>query len=63
LSVDAKARKLYVTHATKIVIVDLAEDKIAGEIADTPGVHGFAIASDLGPRILQQRKRIESKRG
>src|SRR5450759_538897 len=47
LSVDAKARKLYVTHATKIVIIDLAEDKIAGEIADTPGVHGFAIASDL----------------
>ena len=47
LSVDAKARKLYVTHASKIVIVDLAEDKIAGEIADTPGVHGFAIASEL----------------
>ena len=47
LSVDAKARKLYVTHAAKIVIVDLTEDKIAGEIADTPGVHGFAIASEL----------------
>jgi len=47
LSIDAAARKLYVTHATKIVIVDLAEDKIAGEIADTPGVHGFAIASEL----------------
>jgi DNA-binding beta-propeller fold protein YncE len=47
LSVDAKARKLYVTHASKIVIVDLAGDKIAGEIADTPGVHGFAIASEL----------------
>jgi DNA-binding beta-propeller fold protein YncE len=47
LSVDAKARKLYVTHATKIVIVDLTSDKVVGEIADTPGVHGFAIASDL----------------
>lgn len=47
LSIDATARKLYVTHATKIVIVDLAEDKVIGEIADTPGVHGFAIASDL----------------
>src|SRR5437879_8034828 len=47
LSIDAKARKLYVAHATKIVIVDLAEDKVVGEIADTPGVHGFAIASDL----------------
>jgi YVTN family beta-propeller protein len=48
LSIDAKARKLYVTHASKIVVVDLAEDKIVGEIADTPGVHGFAIAPELG---------------
>src|SRR6266436_7223840 len=47
LSIDAKARKLYVTHATKIVIVDLTSDKVVGEIADTPGVHGFAVASDL----------------
>src|ERR1700737_3925712 len=48
LSIDANARKLYVTHASKIVIVDLAQDKAVGEIADTPGVHGFAIAPELG---------------
>src|SRR6266478_7354102 len=48
LSVDAKARKLYVTHASKIVIVDLTQDKVIGEIEDTPGVHGFAVAPELG---------------
>jgi YVTN family beta-propeller protein len=48
LSIDAKARHLYVTHANKIVVVDLNSDTIAGEIADTPGVHGFAIAPELG---------------
>ena len=48
LSIDAKARKLYVTHASKIVIVDLTQDKVVGEIADAPGVHGFAIAPELG---------------
>ena len=48
LAIDANARKLYVTHASKIVIVDLAQDKVAAEIADTPGVHGFAIAPELG---------------
>ena len=48
LSVDAKARHLYVTHADKVVVVDLNSDTIAGEIADTPGVHGFAIAPELG---------------
>ena len=47
LAIDATARKLYVTHASKIVIVDLAQDKVVGEIADTPGVHGFAVAPEL----------------
>lgn len=48
LSIDARARKLYVTHSDRIVVVDLAQDKVIGEIADTPGVHGFAIAPELG---------------
>ena len=48
LSIDAQARKLYVTHASKIIAIDLEKEAVAGEIADTPGVHGFAIAPDLG---------------
>jgi DNA-binding beta-propeller fold protein YncE len=48
LSIDAQARKLYVTHADKIVVVDLTQDKVVGEIPDTPGVHGFTIAPELG---------------
>src|SRR5436190_3901023 len=48
LSIDAQAHKLYVTHASKIVVVDLEKDAVAGEIMNTPGVHGFAIAPDLG---------------
>jgi DNA-binding beta-propeller fold protein YncE len=48
LSVDAEARLLYVSHATKVVVIDLETNKVVGEIADTPGVHGFAVAHDLG---------------
>jgi DNA-binding beta-propeller fold protein YncE len=48
LSVDTSARRLYVTHATKVVVVDLEKQTVVGEIADTPGVHGFALAPDLG---------------
>ena len=48
LSVDAAARRLYVTHATKVVVIDLDTEKVVGEIGDTPGVHGFAIATELG---------------
>jgi DNA-binding beta-propeller fold protein YncE len=47
-SVDLAAHRLYVTHATKVVVIDLEQDKVVGEIVDTPGVHGFCIAPKLG---------------
>ncbi len=48
LSVDSAARRLYVSHATKVVVVDLDKQVVVGEIAPTPGVHGVAVAPDLG---------------
>jgi DNA-binding beta-propeller fold protein YncE len=47
LSVDAAGRRLYVSHGTKVVVVDIDKDAVVGEIADTPGVHGLAVASEL----------------
>jgi len=41
LTIDSAASRLYLSHATKVVVVDLIKNTIAGEIADTPGVHGF----------------------
>jgi DNA-binding beta-propeller fold protein YncE len=48
LIVDPAAHRLYVSHATKIVVADTETGKIVGEIPDTPGVHGFAFAPSLG---------------
>lgn len=48
LFIDSQARRLYVAHATKVVVVDLNDDHVVGEIADTPGVHGFAIEGPHG---------------
>ncbi len=48
LSIDNAGRRLYVSHASKVVVIDIDQDAIVGEIADTPGVHGFAIAPELG---------------
>ena len=45
---DEVGRRVYVTHATKIIVIDIDKDEIIGEITDTPGVHGFAIAPELG---------------
>src|SRR5438552_3139537 len=47
LSVDEANRRLYVSHGTKVVVIDLVREEVAGEIADTPGVHGLAPAPDL----------------
>src|SRR5438105_7504501 len=48
LTIDAAARRLYLSHATKVVVVDLEKNAVAGEIADTPGVYGFVVAPELG---------------
>jgi YVTN family beta-propeller protein len=48
LTVDAAGRRLYVSHGAKVVVIDIDKDAIVGEIADTPGVHGVAVAADLG---------------
>jgi DNA-binding beta-propeller fold protein YncE len=39
---------LYLSRATHVAIVDTVNGKIVGDIADTPGVHGIALAPDLG---------------
>lgn len=47
LTVDPSARRLYVSHGTKVVVIDIEKGAIVGEVADTPGIHGIATAPDL----------------
>ncbi len=48
LTVDSVARRLYISRSTHVMVIDIETDKIVGNIADTPGVHGIAIAPELG---------------
>jgi len=43
LTVDSEGKRLYLSHGTEVVVIDLAGNTIAGRIADTPGVHGVAV--------------------
>jgi len=52
LTVDSTARRLYVSHATHVVVVDLDARKIVGNIPDTPGVHGIALAPELNKGFI-----------
>ncbi len=48
LTADAAARRLYISRATHVLVLDLDSGKTVGDIADTPGVHGIALAPELG---------------
>ena len=48
LTIDSAASRLYLSHATKVVVVDLnTEQRDVGEIADTPGVHAFVAVPEV----------------
>ncbi len=48
LSVDEGARRLYVSHGTQVEVIDVDSGAIVGSISKTLGVHGIAIAPELG---------------
>ncbi len=48
ICMDSDAQRLYVTHGTQTEVIDTQTDKVIGTIADTQGVHGVAIAKELG---------------
>ncbi|MGA8867889.1 MAG: YncE family protein [Candidatus Sulfotelmatobacter sp.] len=48
LTADAAARRLYISRATHVIVIDLDSGKPVGDIADTPGVHGIALAPEFG---------------
>ena len=47
-TVDEGARRLYVSHGTQVEVLDVDSGAIVGKIENTQGVHGIAIAPDLG---------------
>jgi YVTN family beta-propeller protein len=48
LTVDESARRLYVSHGTQVEVLDVDALKAVGNVPKTPGVHGIAIAPELG---------------
>src|SRR3989454_1972459 len=79
VTLDAATRRLYVSHAIQVEVVDADNGKLVGTITDTPGVHGVAIApafrhgftsngrenkvSMFDPATLQLIKKIDVGKG
>jgi len=47
ITLDSSARRLYVSHARQVEVLDADNGKMIGTIPDTPGVHGTAIAPEF----------------
>lgn len=60
LAVDSAAQRLYVSHAAKVVVIDLSSDKVIGEITNTPGVHGIAVAPELGRGFISDGREAKA---
>src|SRR5690349_12309924 len=48
LTADAETRRVYISRGTHVIIIDADTGKSVGDIGETPGVHGIALAPDLG---------------
>jgi len=48
LTMDPVSRHLFISRATHVLVLDADSGKLLGDIPDTPGVHGIALAPGLG---------------
>jgi YVTN family beta-propeller protein len=47
LTVDSKARRVYISRGTHVMVVDADTGALVGDIPNTNGVHGIAIAAEF----------------
>src|ERR1700724_2765078 len=48
ISIDAGARRVYVSHGTEVVVLNAEDDSVVGRISGLTRSHGIAAAPELG---------------
>ena len=48
MGIDSAGHRLYLSHGTEAVVIDTSTNKVVGRIENTPGIHGIAVAPELG---------------
>ena len=56
VSVDAAARRVYVSHSTQVDVLEADSLALVGTIPNTPGVHGIAVAPEAGRGYISAGK-------
>src|SRR5260221_14360631 len=52
ISVDAEARRVYVSHGTEVVILNADDYSVAGENEGVTRCHGVAVGKELGKGFI-----------
>jgi DNA-binding beta-propeller fold protein YncE len=48
ISLDSSTRRLFISRSSHVMVVNVDSGRQVGDIENTPGVHGIALAPDLG---------------
>jgi YVTN family beta-propeller protein len=56
LTFDGADHRIFISHGTHVMVVDAQTYKVSGDIPDTPGVHGIALAPELGRGFISNGK-------
>jgi DNA-binding beta-propeller fold protein YncE len=54
VTVDPESHRVYIARATHVSVLDSETGAVIGDIPDTPGVHGVAVAPDLGLGFISE---------
>jgi YVTN family beta-propeller protein len=54
VTTDPEAHRVYIARATHVSVLDSETGAVVGDIPDTPGVHGVAVAPDLGIGFISE---------
>ncbi len=56
LTYDPSTKRLFISRGSHVMVVDPLQGKVVGDIPGTPGVHGIAVAPDLGKGFTSNGK-------
>ena len=54
LNADGPGKRLYLSHGTEVVVIDTEKNTVIGKIPGLVGVHGIALAPDLGKGFITE---------
>ena len=58
LTVDSDARRVYISRGTHVMVMDADSGKVVGDIPNTDGVHGIALAPELNRGFISDGRSL-----